>query len=262
LANAVIAYAADDCLLVWTDADAADEAYSRRNIFEVGSHCLALHDAVEPWIPVMQQVLASSKLVGLPLDQLAREVGPQLVQAAQQVAQPLPNLGVIVAGFSPAGVPNTFGLRSEQRFAATGFGPLLVEGLPSSIFSYFASTLQFLPGTEENVRDLLILMGDVYAETVFGSSGFPRDAEIAVLQRGQSLRWTAREDIAAGRAHNVGGSSPYKLCLGRAFKEGLRDDPCDGDQVRRRSGNGLRQPRERTRPTERRYLGEIPAGEP
>jgi hypothetical protein len=148
-------------------------------------------------------------------------LGPLLVQAAQQTSSPLPNVGLIVVGLLQNGLPATFGLRSEQGFAANRFGPHLIGGVPTSIYSYVVSTLQFVAQTEENVRDLLVLIGDAYAETVLIPAGLPGDAEIAVVERRQGVRWLGRTEINSARAHNQRRFQAFHSALGRRFSREL-----------------------------------------
>ena len=199
MATVVIAHTVNNSILLWTDAAPADQAYSRRNVVEVGLHAVALHDDVDAWLPIIRPVLGDRSLRTMPVDQLATHLGQQLQGRAPDTDA---YIGVIVAGFLPNGSPCLLGLHSGRDFQTLRFGPSVIGGLPPSLFEYLRASLQTIPQTFDNVADRLLMAGDVYYEVVLAQYGLPRGAAVAVLKPGQTLAWLPDLDIENRLAHN------------------------------------------------------------
>jgi hypothetical protein len=219
VANVAIVNAAiGGAILVWTDTDRANPSVSRRNVFAVGHNLIAIHDMVDPWLPVVAPIFADPALAALPtVEALAPALAASLGTVAKVRSEPL---GVIIAGFTASGAALGFGLRSETGFTPPNpIGEVVLGGLPSSVLDYVTTVLRPIPSTSVNVLDKLVLVGDIYGTAILARAGLPSDSDIARLERGVSLAWLAPGEVDQSRERNGKRLRALHLAMSRILSE-------------------------------------------
>ena len=200
MANVLIGCIVDNAIVLWTDANPADFNYSRRNLIQVGAQCVALHDDLAPWLPIMEPILANPTLSDLPADQLANALSQQLKSLSGGPVNPL---GLIVAGFVANGGPTLLGLHSTQTFDITRYPFSVVAGVPPAIWGYLSSVLPKIPETLDNVIDMCLIAGLAYHKILqFSVVDSPTGSAIALQSLGQSLYWMPEAEVQQRQAHN------------------------------------------------------------
>lgn len=216
MANVVIAYLAEDAVVLWTDGAFGDETYSHRNVVPIGNNCVALHGGVEAWLGQLVPIFSDTSLASYPLNELVNALVPQLQALRQSVPQ---HIGAVVAGFQPNGVPQLMGVHSERDFRILHFRPSVIGGLPPSIWNYLGSTLSGIPNTFDNVVDKLLLAGDAYHGIGLSAAGLPKSSAIAVLRPEQGLSWLPAEELSERLARNGRRTHALHQHLVRQFME-------------------------------------------
>jgi hypothetical protein len=201
VANALITCAREDALIVWTDAKPADDAFTRRNVFAVGPHCVGLHDGVDAWLPIVRTVVEDESLASLPVDELADQLHQRLRGVASRPDDPL---GVLVLGFLPTGRPGVFGIHSERDFEIKPGRFYLYGGpVPSPIMGYLIEMFRSLPSSFDDLVDQMLLAGDVCQHVLLRRLDFPAASAIASLRIGSGLTWLTDSDVLARRQRNA-----------------------------------------------------------
>jgi hypothetical protein len=200
MANVLIAHIIDNEIVLWTDANPVDENYTRRNFFQVGNHCVVLHDDLVPWLSIIQPILANPTLSSLPADQLADAISQQLRSLS---GGPINLFGLIIAGFVANGSPVLLGLHSAQAYVGIRYPTSVSAGVIPAIWNYLISVLQTIPKTLDNVIDMCLIAGLAYREVQqFSGPAFSAGSAIAIVSQRQILYWVPEAEIQQRQAHN------------------------------------------------------------
>lgn len=202
MANVLIAHIVQNAIVLWTDANPADANYSRRNFFQVGTQCVALHDDFLPWLPVIQPILANPDLIGLPADELADALSQQLRSLS---SGPVNAFGLIIAGFVANGSPALLGLHSAQTFDITRYPISVCAGVPLAIWGYLSSVLQTIAENLDNVIDMCLIAGLAYQKVqrfAMGLGFSTLGSAIVLVSPRQELYWVPEAEIQQRQAYN------------------------------------------------------------
>jgi hypothetical protein len=218
MANTFISYAIGSTIVIWTDANLADDNYTRRNIIQVGSQCICLHGDFVPWVPRVKQILSAPNVNSLPSDQLAIHLSEQLRDPHNQ----LPNaFGLVVSGFTGNGLCNLSGLTSHMNYNVNAYLGSVVDGnLPISIWSYLLSVFSTIPQSLESATDLLLMAAFIYSRIgVLSQLNYSAGSAIVILSQNQNPYWVPEVEIKRNQDHNSRRLQSLQMNLTRQVQE-------------------------------------------
>jgi hypothetical protein len=202
MANSFIALIINNTIVIWTDANPADQNYTRRNIIEIGSQCICLHDDFVPWIPKLHQILSNPDLRSMPADLLANYLTGQLQEQQHQYFN---DLGLVVAGFTSNGICSLWGLHTKKNFEVIRFPGMVSDGiLPTSILSYLFSVYRTIPQDLDNAIDIMLMANYAYNRIGANSAlNYPAGSAIVLISQNQNPFWIPAAELANRQAHNL-----------------------------------------------------------
>ncbi len=159
--------------------------------FLAGNCCVAVHD--DPSQAKSVKALLTG-VVASPLE-MAKLVGATLRKKAATIKRP-PSFGVVFGGFDD-GRPMFVGIRSGRDSQLRTFYPSVNSGtLPGSIFKYLTTSLAPVLDRPQDVIDILVLNGHLYAEQI---NRVPTGMALCVTERDGKPRLLGAGEIAKAR---------------------------------------------------------------